>query len=113
MGAVTGEQLLTGSRGGLSLRTQGTYRSIYRMLRVAESKLHSTPVAEAEIQVFRHRDIKKVDPNVGADDTCIALCVVEKGLRAIAAEDVVVFDPTPGTYHGRTRQNFRRGHLVF
>src|SRR6266581_1673796 len=97
IGSVTGVHILPGSGGGLSLSIEGSYRSIYRMLRVAESKLHSTPVAEAEIQVFRHRDIKKVDPNVGADDTCIALCVVEKGLRAIAAEDVVFFDPTPGT----------------
>ena len=96
IGSVTGVHILPGSGGGLSLNIEGSYRSVYRMLRIAESKLHSTPVAEAEIQVFRHRDIKKVDPSVGADDTCIALCVVEKGLRAIAAEDVVFFDPTPG-----------------
>ncbi|HEX9196992.1 MAG TPA: glycosyltransferase [Candidatus Bathyarchaeia archaeon] len=113
IGSVTGVHILPGSGGGLSLSIEGSYRSIYRMLRVAESKLHSTPVAEAEIQVFRHRDIKKVDPNVGADDTCIALCVVEKGLRAIAAEDVVFFDPTPGTYTGRFRQKFRRGQHIF
>ena len=41
------------------------------------------------------------------------LCVVEKGLRAIAAEDVVFFDPTPGTYTGRFRQKFRRGQHIF
>ncbi|TMI53462.1 glycosyltransferase [Candidatus Bathyarchaeota archaeon] len=110
--SVTGIHALSGSAEGLSLSIEGSYRSIYRMLRVAESKLHSTPIAEAEIQVFRYSDVKKVDPRVGADDTCIALCVVEKGLRAIAAEDVMFFDPTPGSWTGRFRQKFRRGQHI-
>ncbi|TMI37034.1 glycosyltransferase [Candidatus Bathyarchaeota archaeon] len=112
IGSVTGIHALSGSAEGLSLSIEGSYRSIYRMLRVAESKLHSTPIAEAEIQVFRYSDVKKVDPRVGADDTCIALCVVEKGLRAIAAEDVMFFDPTPGSWTGRFRQKFRRGQHI-
>lgn len=112
IGSVTGIHALSGSAEGLSLSIEGSYRSIYRMLRVAESKLRSTPIAEAEIQVFRYSDVKKVDPRVGADDTCIALCVVEKGLRAIAAEDVMFFDPTPGSWTGRFRQKFRRGQHI-
>ncbi|MBO0888671.1 hypothetical protein J2P12_06185, partial [Candidatus Bathyarchaeota archaeon] len=96
----------------LSHNIEGSYRGVYRMLRIAESKVYSTPVAEAEIQVFRHRDVKEVDPRVGADDTCIALCVVDKGLRAIAAEDVLFYDPTPPTWSSRFRQKFRRGQHI-
>jgi poly-beta-1,6-N-acetyl-D-glucosamine synthase len=112
IGSVTGVHEVSGTSENLSLSIEGSYRSVYRMLRVAESKLYSTPIAEAEIQVFRHRDVKEVDPRVGADDTCIALCVVEKGLRAIAAEDVVFFDPTPPTWTSRFRQKFRRGQHI-
>jgi poly-beta-1,6-N-acetyl-D-glucosamine synthase len=111
IGSVTGVHL-PDSSAGLSFAIEGSYRSVYRMLRIAESKLHSTPVAEAEIQVFRHRDIQSVDPMVGADDTCIALCVVDKGLRAIAAEDVRFFDPTPPSWSGRYQQKFRRGQHI-
>jgi biofilm PGA synthesis N-glycosyltransferase PgaC len=112
IGSVTGVHMITGPGENLSLNIEGSYRSVYRMLRIAESKLYSTPVAEAEIQVFRHGDIKEVDPRVGADDTCIALCVVDKGLRAIAAEDVLFYDPTPPTWYSRFRQKFRRGQHI-
>jgi cellulose synthase/poly-beta-1,6-N-acetylglucosamine synthase-like glycosyltransferase len=112
VGSVTGVHLIERPGETLSHNIEGSYRGVYRMLRIAESKLHSTPVAEAEIQVFRHGDIKEVDPRVGADDTCIALCVVDKGLRAIAAENVLFYDPTPPTWYSRFRQKFRRGQHI-
>ncbi len=52
------------------------------------------------------------DPNVGGDDTCAALCIVEKGLRAISADDVVFFDPAPPAWRVRFRQKIRRGQHV-
>jgi cellulose synthase/poly-beta-1,6-N-acetylglucosamine synthase-like glycosyltransferase len=82
------------------------------MLRVAESKLYSTPIGEGEIQLFRRRDLDGFDPNVGGDDTCAALCMVEKGLRAISAEDVVFYDPAPPAWRARFRQKIRRGQHV-
>ena len=112
IGSVTGVHLIPETGEGLSQDIEGSYRSVYRMLRIAESKLYSTPVAEAEIQVFRHSDVPQVDPTVGADDTWIALSMVQKGKRAIAADDVLFYDPTPGTYNGRFRQKFRRGQHI-
>ena len=38
--------------------------------------------------------------------------MVEKGLRAISAEDVVFFEPTPSVWRARFRQKIRRGQHV-
>jgi hypothetical protein len=38
--------------------------------------------------------------------------MVEKGLRAISAEDVVFFEPTPSVWGARFRQKIRRGQHV-
>lgn len=112
IGAVSGVHggILAGDT--LAASVEGSYRSVYRMLRISESKLSSTPIGEGEIQVFRKRDLDGFDPNVGGDDTCAALCMTEKGLRAISADDVVFYDPAPPAWRARFRQKIRRGQHV-
>ena len=112
VGSVSGVHHVSSSSETMAGNVEGSYRSIYRMLRITESKLHSTPVGEGEIQLFRRRDITGFDPNVGGDDTCAALCMIEKGLRAISAEDVVFFDPAPPAWGIRFTQKIRRGQHV-
>ncbi len=112
IGAVSGVHDISTTSGTAALNVEGSYRSVYRMLRVAESKLHSTPVGEGEIQVFRHSQFTAFDTRVGGDDTCASLCIVEKGLRAISAEDVVFYDPAPPRWRIRFTQKIRRGQHV-
>jgi cellulose synthase/poly-beta-1,6-N-acetylglucosamine synthase-like glycosyltransferase len=112
IGAVSGVHHIPTSNESMAGNVEGSYRSIYRMLRITESKLHSTPIGEGEIQLFRRRDLTGFDPNVGGDDTCAALCMVEKGFRAISAEDVVFFDPAPPAWGIRFTQKIRRGQHV-
>jgi poly-beta-1,6-N-acetyl-D-glucosamine synthase len=98
--------------GSLPVGLENSYRSIYRAVRIGESKIHSTPVAEGEIQLFRRADLPGFDPHVGGDDSDAALAMVERGLRAISAEDVVFFEPTPRVWGARFRQKIRRGQHV-
>ena len=112
IGAVSGIHGSSSRSAKMAGKVEGSYRSVYRMLRIAESKLHSTPIGEGEIQLFRRRDLEGFDPNVGGDDTCAALCMVEKGLRAISVEDVVFIDPAPPAWRARFRQKIRRGQHV-
>jgi len=112
VGSVSGVHHVPDSGRTMAGNVEGSYRSIYRMLRVAESKLDSTPIGEGEIQLFRRRDLDHFDTNVGGDDTCAALCMVEKGLRAINPDDVVFFDPAPPAWRARFRQKIRRGQHV-
>lgn len=112
IGAVSGVHYIPSSSETMAGNVEGSYRSIYRMLRIAESKLHSTPIGEGEIQLFRRRDQTGFDPRVGGDDTCASLCMVEKGFRAISAEDVVFYDPAPPAWGVRFTQKIRRGQHV-
>jgi cellulose synthase/poly-beta-1,6-N-acetylglucosamine synthase-like glycosyltransferase len=112
IGSVSGIHHIPSSNETMAGNVEGSYRSIYRMLRITESKLQSTPIGEGEIQLFRRRDLTSFDPNVGGDDTCAALCMIEKGFRAISAEDVVFSDPAPPAWGIRFTQKIRRGQHV-
>jgi len=112
VGSVSGVHSIVHQNESSSTHVEDSYRSIYRMLRVAESKIHSTPVAEGELQLFRRRELSAFDTTVGGDDTDAALNMVSKGLRAISAEDVIFYEPTPRSWRGRFRQKIRRGQHV-
>jgi cellulose synthase/poly-beta-1,6-N-acetylglucosamine synthase-like glycosyltransferase len=113
IGSVSGIHQILGRKDVLSVGVENSYRSIYRMLRIAESKIHSTPIAEGEIQLLRRNSFVGFDTSVGGDDTSAALGMVEKGLRAIAAEDVIFYEPTPSNWHSRFAQKIRRGQHIF
>jgi poly-beta-1,6-N-acetyl-D-glucosamine synthase len=112
IGSVSGVHQFLGPGDTLSGHVENSYRSVYRTLRIGESKIHSTPVAEGEIQLFRRGEFTRFDPTVGGDDTCAALCMVERGFRAISAEDVLFTEPTPRGWRVRFRQKVRRGQHV-
>ena len=112
VGSVSGVHASQALGASLPVGMENSYRSIYRAVRIGESKVHSTPVAEGEIQLFRRADLPGFDTRIGGDDTDAALAMVEKGLRAISAEDVVFFEPTPAVWGARFRQKIRRGQHV-
>ncbi len=112
IGSVSGIHNIQNSQETMSTRVEDSYRSVYRLLRIAESKIHSTPVAEGELQLFRRTQLEGFDPTVGGDDTDAALVMVSKGLRAISAEDVIFFEPTPRSWGVRFRQKIRRGQHI-
>jgi cellulose synthase/poly-beta-1,6-N-acetylglucosamine synthase-like glycosyltransferase len=112
VGSVSGVHSNQAPDASLAIGMENSYRSIYRAVRIGESKIHSTPVAEGEIQLFRRADLPGFDTRIGGDDTDAALSMVEKGLRALSAEDAVFFEPTPGVWRARFRQKIRRGQHV-
>ncbi len=112
IGSVSGVHEIQNPHETISTGVENSYRSVYRMLRVAESKIHSTPVAEGELQLFRRTDLSEFDTSIGGDDTDAALSMVSKGLRAISAQDVVFFEPTPTSWGSRFSQKTRRGQHV-
>jgi poly-beta-1,6-N-acetyl-D-glucosamine synthase len=112
IGSVSGIHQAPLNETRTSQKVESSYRSVYRTLRIAESKIYSTPIAEGEIQLFRRNQLTAFDPTLGGDDTAAALSMVKRGLRAISAEDVVFFEPTPPSWRARLRQKIRRGQHV-
>jgi poly-beta-1,6-N-acetyl-D-glucosamine synthase len=112
VGSVSGIHGSQALRANLPVGMENSYRSIYRAVRIGESKIHSTPVAEGELQLFRRSDLPGFDTRIGGDDTDAALAMVEKGFRSISAEDAVFFEPTPDVWRARFKQKVRRGQHV-
>src|SRR2546428_8850288 len=81
IGSVSGIHETRLDRKALSVRVEDSYRSIYRMLRIAESKVNSTPVAEGVIQLIRRGQFTTLDTSIGVDDTYAAFSKVEQRLR--------------------------------
>ncbi|WP_258871918.1 glycosyltransferase family 2 protein, partial [Pyrobaculum aerophilum] len=90
------------------------YRGFYNQLRVAESKLWSTPIFHGELAAFRREALEAVGgfpTDIGADDSYTATQIALRGLRAIVADDVLCTEAVPRRdYHAwRIR---RAQHLI-
>ena len=72
------------------------YRNYFNQLRVAESKLHSTPIHNGALAAFRTSLIYKMGylPSyTGNDDSTPASIIAFMGYRAIQVDDVIVKEP--------------------
>ena len=101
-----------GSRANRKTELYGEkdYRSMYEMLRIAESKRDSTPFLEGSCMMWRHgaffSDDLLTDSN--ADDAQIASLIRINGLRSIIDENASFIDFAPTTVEGQSRQKIRR-----
>ena len=101
-----------GSKANRQTKLHGEkhYRSLYEMLRIAESKLDSTPFLEGSCMIWRHGSFRADDLLIdsNADDAQIASLIRIGGLRSIVDEDASFIDFAPATVDGQSRQKIRR-----
>ena len=101
-----------GSRANRETKLYGEqdYRSLYEMLRLAESKRDSTPFLEGSCMMWRHGSFRSDDllTESNADDAQIASLIRFGGLRSILDEDASFIDFAPTTVEGQSRQKVRR-----
>ena len=92
------------------LHGETKYRSLYEMLRLAESKVDSTPFLEGSCRMWRHGSLNPSDLNTdsNADDAQIASLVRISGLRSIFDAEASFIDFAPTTIEGQSRQKVRR-----
>ena len=100
-------------RGGF-LGVEGGYRGFYNTVRLAESKVWSTPVFHGELAAFKRGLLEVVGGfpmDIGADDSHTTTLVALKGYRAIAVDDVECIEKVPeeGYHSWRVR---RAQHLI-
>jgi biofilm PGA synthesis N-glycosyltransferase PgaC len=111
VGAVT--CVKNSERGGF-LGVEGGYRGFYNTVRLAESKVWSTPVFHGELAAYRRGLLEAVGgfpTDIGADDSHTATLVALRGYRAVAVDDVECIEKVPeeGYHSWRVR---RAQHLV-
>ena len=87
------------------------HRKTFDALRIAESKVDSTPFLEGSCMIWRTELVSSLDLNTSAnaDDAQIATSVRLQGLRSIVDENVWFEDVAPPTLKGQRRQKIRRG----
>jgi len=106
LGVVTAS--ITYSEEGL----ENVYRNYYNIIRVAESKIHSTPIHNGPFLAIKAELIKRFGPPVfpGSDDSSFGSFIAFTGHRAIQADDIQVKEPMRGS---QFRRKIRRAqHLL-
>ncbi|MHA1267709.1 MAG: glycosyltransferase family 2 protein [Candidatus Helarchaeota archaeon] len=84
---------------------------LINLLRLGESKIHSTIRFEGCFCVFKKDAFDKFDES-GADDSGTALKVVQKGFRAILVPEIFAFSEIPNKLGDRIKVKMRRAiHL--
>jgi cellulose synthase/poly-beta-1,6-N-acetylglucosamine synthase-like glycosyltransferase len=90
------------------------YREYYNIVRVAESKIWSTPIFHGELAAFRKDLLIKIGgfpTDIGSDDSYVATEIVFRGRRSIVSDDVWCIETIPkkGYWGWRIR---RAQHLI-
>jgi biofilm PGA synthesis N-glycosyltransferase PgaC len=95
---------------------ESSYRTYYNLVRVAESKIDSTPVFHGELSAFRTDLLETIGgfpTNVGADDSYTATTLALRGFRSIAVPEIIVYELTPVSRLGYLEWKKRRAvHLI-
>lgn len=100
IGAVCGQQFDEFSE-------QDPYRKRFNILRVGESAIDSTPIFEGSICCFRVAAIgeKRINPNINADDSQLAMLVRSSGLRSIMDPTINFSEEKPISRQRRIRRS--------
>jgi cellulose synthase/poly-beta-1,6-N-acetylglucosamine synthase-like glycosyltransferase len=76
---------------------ENIYRDYYNVIRVAESKVHSTPIHSGVYQVVRRDILERIPQNPYIEDCFIASYIAFAGYRAIQVDDVRSYEPLRGS----------------
>lgn len=112
VGAITGHGMAANFGESWVTRTEESYLSLMKLIRLGESKIHSTIRFEGCFCVFKKNAFDKFDDESGADDSGTALRVVQNSFRAILVPEVYAFSDVPNKLWNRIKVKTRRAvHL--
>lgn len=112
VGAVCGSQILLNRDESRSSQMEDSLQGYYTFIRTVESNIDSTIVYNGEFLAFRKELIKRLDEDVGADDTQIAIKTKETGHRALFLENANFYEYAPSSMRTRWKQKVRRSSQV-
>ena len=88
---------------------ENCYRSYFNIIRVAESKFHSTPIHNGPFMAIRAEIIREIGLPIfpGSDDSLFGSYIAFAGYRAVQADDVIVEEVVRGTFKRKIRRALR------
>jgi cellulose synthase/poly-beta-1,6-N-acetylglucosamine synthase-like glycosyltransferase len=112
VGAVTGTGINRNVSQSWVTKGEETYLNFAYLLRLGESKIHSTIRFEGGFCAYKKEAFEKFDCETGSDDSGTALEVVQKGYRAILVPEAVFYTEFPTRLVGKLRIKARRANQL-
>jgi cellulose synthase/poly-beta-1,6-N-acetylglucosamine synthase-like glycosyltransferase len=118
VGAVTGKEIvLSGHKKELGPKLEAVYRNFYDFMRIAETRMDSTPDSKGEILAIR-RDVcmhllarVQLSPNASFD-SCVPYQAKLDGYRTIYEPRATYYEYAPSTIMDRMKQQVRRASVL-
>jgi cellulose synthase/poly-beta-1,6-N-acetylglucosamine synthase-like glycosyltransferase len=108
VGAVTGKQVLLNPNQSLMTGFEKSYRSVFDVLRIGETRIDSTPIFNGPLMAFRSSLLEPIPEDTIADDSHLAVAVRKKGFRSVYASNALFYEYAPPTPRSRFAQKLRR-----
>lgn len=112
IGAITGRGVNRNANKSWVTKTENTYLHLMSLLRLGESKIHSTIKFEGGFCAYKKDAFEKFDCETGADDSGTALEVVQHKYRAILVPEAVFYTQFPTSLVGKLRIKVRRANQL-
>jgi len=112
VGAVTGKGVNRNLDQSWVTKAENTYLQFASLLRLGESKVHSTIRFEGGFCAYKKDAFEMFDSESGADDSGTALGVVQRNYRAIMVPEAVFYTTFPTRLIGKLRIKARRANQL-
>ena len=112
VGAVTGRGANRNTNQSWVTKGEETYLNFAYLLRLGESKIHSTIRFEGGFCAYKKEAFEKFDCETGSDDSGTALEVVQNDYRAILAPEAVFYTEFPTRLVGKLKIKARRANQL-
>lgn len=112
VGAVTGRGLNQNASQSWVTKGENVYLSLTSLLRLGESKVHSTIRFEGGFCAYKRNAFDIFDYETGSDDSGTALKVVQNGFRAIMVPEAMFYTEFPIKLRHKLRIKVRRANQL-
>jgi cellulose synthase/poly-beta-1,6-N-acetylglucosamine synthase-like glycosyltransferase len=112
VGAITGRGVNRNKFRSWVTKSEDIYLQLTSMLRLGESKIHSTIRFEGGFCAYKRKSFEKFDCETGSDDSGTALEVVQNGFRAIMVPEAVFYTDFPLNISSKVKIKFRRANQL-
>jgi cellulose synthase/poly-beta-1,6-N-acetylglucosamine synthase-like glycosyltransferase len=112
IGAVTGWGINKNLEESWVVKAESAYLSIINLIRLGESKIHSTIRFEGGFCAYKRSAFTNFDHETGSDDSGTALEIVQRGYRAILAPEAFFYTSFPTKFTGKFKVKLRRANQL-
>lgn len=113
IGALSGRHMPLNAKKNWVTESEEKYLNLMSLVRLGESKIHSTLRFEGSFCAFRKKAFDVFDEDTGADDSGTALKIIQNGYRAIFIPEAYAYGEVSQKIRNKINTKIRRAtHLT-